>query len=149
MMIIIFFVSIPTGLIMLNDSFNLPIYDNLIFKVFGLLLIVCELVIFIYCSEIFIKYGRGTPLITEPTNKFVEKGLYKYMRNPIYMGHMLYFFGLFLFFGRILLLVYFLFIFGLVHSIVVYLEEPHLKKKFGQRYIKYTRSVPRWIPKIC
>jgi protein-S-isoprenylcysteine O-methyltransferase Ste14 len=53
--------------------------------------------------------------------------------------------GEFFLFGHILLLAYFLFFIVFFHSIVVFVEEPELEKRFGEPYVNYKKTVPRWV----
>lgn len=102
----------------------------------------------LWCFWDFAFKGRGTPVPMDPPKELVIAGLYRYVRNPIYMGVLLIFLGHFLWFGYWALLVYALVAFIGVHLFVVGYEEPTLKKKFGQPYERYMQNVPRWIPKL-
>jgi protein-S-isoprenylcysteine O-methyltransferase Ste14 len=102
----------------------------------------------LWCFWDFTFKGRGTPVPMDPPKELVIAGLYRYVRNPIYMGVLLIFLGHFLWFGYWALLVYALVAFSGVHLFVVGYEEPTLKKKFGQPYERYMQNVPRWIPKL-
>ena len=92
--------------------------------------------------------GRGTPLPLDPPKELVVTGPYRYVRNPIYVGVLLIFWGHFLWFGYWALFLYALFSFIGVHLFIVSYEEPTLKKKFGAAYEEYRKRVPRWIPKV-
>ncbi|NCO97164.1 MAG: isoprenylcysteine carboxylmethyltransferase family protein [Candidatus Aenigmarchaeota archaeon] len=142
-----FMLIIPFLLIYLNARINLPVFSNLFFTIVGLFLIFIGTAVFLYCSGLFIKIGKGTPAPIEPPKKLVIKGLYKFTRNPIYLGYMSIFFGEFFIFGQFLLLVYFILSISLIHFYVVCREEPLLKRRFGKDYIEYMKRVPRWFPK--
>jgi protein-S-isoprenylcysteine O-methyltransferase Ste14 len=74
--------------------------------------------------------------------------LYRYVRNPIYLGALLVLLGYILWFGSGLLLIYSL-LFLLAYQILITLiEEPILRNTFGQEYEEYCKRVPRWIPRI-
>ena len=147
-MILVFFTGIPLVLIGISNYLELPVINNVFLKIIGVLLITAEILIFLNCSSIFIKYGKGTPLLTEKTSEFVKKGLYKHVRNPIFIGHFFYFSGLYLVFGHAALLIYLFLIMVFVNLIVVCVEEPNLKKKYGKKYETYLNDIPRWIPKL-
>jgi len=142
-----FMLIIPFLLIYLNARINLPVFSNLFFTIVGLFLIFIGTAVFLYCSGLFIKIGKGTPAPIEPPKKLVIKGLYKFTRNPIYLGYMSIFFGEFFIFGQFLLLVYFILSISLIHFYVFCREEPLLKRRFGKDYIEYMKRVPRWFPK--
>ena len=135
----------PYLLITLNDSLGLLSFSSSLGKILGMVLIVVGAFNYIYCSFLFMRFGKGTPLFTQSPTKFVEKSLYKYSRNPMYLGHFLIFLGEFLFFGKILLLLYLFLMFIVFNLMVIYYEEPSLLKKFGTEYINYLKRVPRWI----
>jgi protein-S-isoprenylcysteine O-methyltransferase Ste14 len=102
--------------------------------------------IMIWCAWAFTVRGRGTPLPTDPPKELVVSGLYRYVRNPIYVGVVTFLLGyVFWYPTRAILLMP-----GLVavssHLFVILYEEPHLHKTFGAAYEEYCKAVPRWIP---
>ena len=140
-----FFIITPICLILLNSILSLPIVSFTISKLLGLALFLLGILLFLYCSKLFVVLGKGTPIPLEPPNKLVVDRLYKRSRNPIYIGYFLIFFGIFFFFGHFLLFLYSIFsIFGLNYY-VVHFEEPALAKRFGKDYTEYCRTTPRWI----
>lgn len=100
--------------------------------------------------------GRGTPAIwfTKPLafllgrepEILVAGGLYRYMRNPMYVGVILILFGEALLFASPQILWYALGAWLFFHGVVVIIEEPHLRRTQGEEYLRYCASVPRWIP---
>jgi protein-S-isoprenylcysteine O-methyltransferase Ste14 len=100
------------------------------------------------CFWDFTFQGQGTPVPVDPPKKLVITGLYRYVRNPIYVGVMLIFLGHFLWFGYWALLAYAVLAFLGVHFFIVLYEEPNLKKKFGAEYENYLKRTPRWIPRF-
>jgi len=103
--------------------------------------------IVLWCFWAFTFIGRGTPVPMEPPKELVVSGLYRYVRNPIYVGVLLIFLGHFLWFGYWALLIYTALSFIGVHFFIILYEEPTLKKKFGAAYEDYLKRVPRWIPR--
>ena len=139
----VFIIILPSLVIKLNDYLNFPAFDkNLIL---GYILIIFGAINFIYCSLLFSRFGKGTPAPSEPPKKLVIRGLYKYMRNPIYLGYFFIFLGEFFIFGSLLLLAYLTLIIILLNIYIIYHEEPKLKKRFGKDYINYMKKVPRWL----
>jgi len=106
------------------------------------------LVLYFSSAWHFAVTGKGTPAPIDPPKKFVAKGFYRWMRNPMYVG------GFFILTGEALLyyfwplLVYLVVVSVVVNLFVIYYEEPTLKKKFGRTYESYRKRVPRWIPKF-
>lgn len=102
----------------------------------------------LWCFWNFTFEGRGTPAPIDPPKELVTTGLYRYVRNPIYLGVLAIILGHFLWFKTIWMLIYMLVVFLGVHLFVKLYEEPALKRKFGAAYEDYLNSVPRWIPKL-
>ena len=92
--------------------------------------------------------GKGTPDPLIPTGKLVSRGLYQFMRNPVYVGLFLILFGEAVLFMSAVLLVYSLLWLLVLNLIVVFIEEPSLRRRFGDSYDDYLVSVPRWIPRL-
>jgi len=102
----------------------------------------------IWCFWDFLVKGRGTPAPIDPPKELVVSGLYRYVRNPMYVGVLLVIIGHFLWFGYWNLLIYAGVVFIAFHSFVTLYEEPTLKRKFGAAYEDYLKRVPRWIPRL-
>ena len=113
---------------------------------FGPLLFAPGLATITWCFIDFIRRGRGTPAPYDPPRRLVIAGLYRYVRNPQYIGVVLIILSEALFFGSIVLLGYAAcFAIG-YHLFVRFYEEPTLRRLFGQDYTRYCESVPRWLP---
>jgi protein-S-isoprenylcysteine O-methyltransferase Ste14 len=91
--------------------------------------------------------GGGTPAPTDPPRHFVAGGLYRLVRNPMYVGVLLVLLGEVLLFQSSLLLVYSILVFLAFHLFVVFYEEPRLRRQFGETYLRYLSEVPRWWPR--
>jgi protein-S-isoprenylcysteine O-methyltransferase Ste14 len=113
----------------------------------GVLIFILGAIAFLYCQFLFIKRGQGTPAPFDPPRKFVRRGLYKWVRNPMYLAvlAMVGAEGLFLRSGHIA--VYFVCLTCVIHLMVVLYEENALRFKFGAVYEDYRRDVPRWFPR--
>src|SRR3989339_553208 len=140
-----FFILLPYFFILLSIYLFLPIYSFFILKILGIILILFGLCLFSYCSGLFFIFGEGTPAPIEPPKKLVVEGLYKYTRNPIYIGYFMILLGEFLFFGQFLLLIYFFLAIIGINMYVIFHEEPILKKRFGKSYKEYFKKIPRWL----
>jgi len=75
-------------------------------------------------------------------------GPYSFLRNPIYLGDILICLGLTIISELLWLIPITLFYSFGIYSIAIRFEERHLLEKYGERYHKYMKEVPRWIPKI-
>lgn len=92
--------------------------------------------------------GIGTPAPVAPTEKLVVGGLYRYVRNPMYIAVAATITGQALLLGRPILLAYALAFMGTVATFVRMYEEPVLERKYGEQYERYRRRVPAWWPRL-
>ena len=94
--------------------------------------------------------GRGTPAPIAPPQRLVVVGFYRYVRNPMYVGFLAGWVGLWVVFGRAnsgALIVACVAVLAVALFVRLY-EEPHLRKVFGADYETYCRNVPRWLPRL-
>ena len=110
----------------------------------GILLIIIGLSITLYCVYRFIVDGRGTLSPAHRTKALVVKGLYKYSRNPMYVGMLSVLMGEVLFTGSWRLLVYTIAVGIAFHLFVIFIEEPRLTRDFKTDYLTYMNKVKRW-----
>jgi protein-S-isoprenylcysteine O-methyltransferase Ste14 len=92
--------------------------------------------------------GLGTPAPIAPPQKLVVTGLFRYVRNPIYIAVIAVIFGQALLFGDRRLLLYGALLWLFFHVWVVVIEEPTLKQTFGTEYESFRTNVPRWVPRL-
>jgi protein-S-isoprenylcysteine O-methyltransferase Ste14 len=128
--------------------FDRPFIDFGLFRYVAFPLSIIGILTIIWCSVEFINRGRGTPAHLDPPKTLVIHGLYKYVRNPIYVGALLVQVAYILWFGSRIVILYFLLFFLAFYILVVFIEEPILKNTFGTAYDEYIKKVPRWIPRI-
>jgi protein-S-isoprenylcysteine O-methyltransferase Ste14 len=102
--------------------------------------------IYFWCLWDFAVTGRGTPAPIDPPKRLVVRGLYRYVRNPMYLGVWLVLAGWTAFSRSGQLLLYGLAVAVLSHLFVVFVEEPLLGHRFGASYEAYRRAVRRWLP---
>jgi protein-S-isoprenylcysteine O-methyltransferase Ste14 len=94
--------------------------------------------------------GHGTPAPFAPPKKLVVVGFYRYVRNPMYVGFIAGWVGLWVVFGHanpVAITVACAVVLG-VNLFVSLYEEPTLRKIFGVDYDEYCRNVRRWIPRL-
>jgi len=104
--------------------------------------------IILWCAWHFAVTGRGTPAPFDPPRVLVVRGLYRRVRNPMYVGMLLILLGEAALFASRQLLSYGAFVFAAFFAFVLVYEEPTLKEKVGTAYNAYCREVPRWIPRL-
>ncbi len=105
------------------------------------------LAIWIHGFDFFSRYGRGTPLPVDAPLHLVTSGLFGVVRNPIIAGELMVIWAQVLYLVSLGLLVYVVLISLAGHLVVVYVEEPELRERFGETYEAYCRDVPRWFPR--
>jgi len=144
------FVLLWTWLVFRVRRFDaqLPVGVPLFLRPLGIGVGIAGGLLMLWCVAAFILVGRGTPAPFDPPREFVATGPYRYVRNPMYIGGLTAILGAGLVLGSlsIVLLAGF---FGLcAHLFVVFYEEPALRRRFGERYDRYTSVTRRWLPSI-
>jgi protein-S-isoprenylcysteine O-methyltransferase Ste14 len=122
----------------LPDSVGIP----------GIVMMVAGGVLGLACAGTFIVRGRGTPAPFDAPREFVAIGPYRYIRNPMYVGVLSLLAGFGLYERSISILLMALVILLVVHLMVIFYEEPTLRKLFGATYEDYCRCTARWIPAL-
>jgi protein-S-isoprenylcysteine O-methyltransferase Ste14 len=115
----------------------------------GLVPILLGVAIYLWCAWDFTSSGRGTPAPIDPPRELVVRGLYRFVRNPMYVGVLLVLVGEAVLFRSASLLIYAVLLMVAFHLFVVLYEEPTLGQRFGESYERYRNAVPRWIPRIA
>jgi protein-S-isoprenylcysteine O-methyltransferase Ste14 len=106
------------------------------------------LALYLRCAWDFATVGRGTPAIVDPPRELVVTGLYRYLRNPMYLGVLFMAFGEAALSGSLRLLRYSILLLAVFHVFVVLYEEPNLRARFGDSYLRYCAGVRRWLPRL-
>jgi protein-S-isoprenylcysteine O-methyltransferase Ste14 len=114
----------------------------------GIVPIAAGAAIYFWCAWDFARFGKGTPAPIDPPRELVIRGLYRFTRNPMYIGVWSALAGEAVLFESINLLFYSLLVLIAFHLRVVYYEEPTLRKTFGESFEEYCRTVPRWMPLV-
>ena len=104
--------------------------------------------IYAWCVWDFATFGRGTPAPIDAPKKLVVHGLYRYVRNPMYVGVLTFILGWACWFAAPVLLLYGAGVATLFHCFTVFYEEPTLRRLFGADYEAYTSRVNRWLPRL-
>lgn len=95
----------------------------------------------------FVVEGLGTPAPVAPTENLVVGGLYRYIRNPMYVAVAAVILGQAAVLGRWVLVGYAVVFGATVWSFVRWYEEPTLLRQFGTEYEQYRQTVPGWWPR--
>ena len=102
--------------------------------------------IYAWCLWDFATFGRGTPAPIDAPKRLVVRGLYRWTRNPMYVGVLCVILGQAVWFGASTLLLYALGVAACFYSFVRFYEEPTLRRLFGVEYEEYCHRVGRWLP---
>jgi protein-S-isoprenylcysteine O-methyltransferase Ste14 len=124
-----------------------PMANWLPLRVMGGVLLVISVPVLVDAFWRFASEGLGTPAPVAPTQRLVVGGLYRYVRNPMYLAVLGTIVGQALLFGRPGLLIYATIILAAFVSFVRWYEEPALMRQFGAEYEAYRRAVPGWWPR--
>jgi protein-S-isoprenylcysteine O-methyltransferase Ste14 len=92
--------------------------------------------------------GVGTPAPVSPPRHLVVTGLYRHVRNPMYVAVVSVILGQALLLGDVQVLGYGLLVWLACHLFVIGYEEPTLRRSFGAEYEAFSANVPRWIPRV-
>ena len=100
------------------------------------------------CFGRFALKGHGTPAPIAPPENLVVSGLYRHVRNPMYVAVVCAIVGQALLFGSVVLLEYAGVVWLVFHVFVLGYEEPALRQQFGSSYAAYRENVRRWWPRL-
>jgi protein-S-isoprenylcysteine O-methyltransferase Ste14 len=117
-------------------------------RVTGTILIVVGTGVLIHAFARFVVEGLGTPAPVAPTEHLVVGGLYRHVRNPMYLAVLLAIIGQAMVLGQGSLVLYALVVAVAFGLFVRLYEEPVLRSRFGAEYEAYRRAVPRWWPRL-
>lgn len=120
------------------------ILPDALYQILAILLFTLGFTILLHCIAMFIRHGKGTLSPVDPTKQLVVQGLYRYSRNPMYVGVLLMLLAECLFFLSMPLCLYFAGMAMVFHAFICIHEEPRLKKCFGAQFEQYQKSVKRW-----
>ena len=117
-------------------------------RVLGLLPLAAGAVVLLGAFVRFVIEGLGTPAPLAPPGQLVVGGLYRYVRNPMYVAVLAAIGGQGLLLARPLLFGYGVCAGVGMWAFVRWYEEPELTRRFGADYERYRRAVPGWLPRF-
>lgn len=123
-----------------------PLPYWLLLRVAGVLPLAAGAVVLVNSFVRFVVDGLGTPAPVAPPTRLVISGLYRYVRNPMYVALCAVVLGEALVLGRPILLIYGVALWAVFAAFVRWYEEPGLRRRFGAEYDAYVRAVPAWLP---
>ncbi len=114
----------------------------------GLVLLAIGLVLVVWTIRLFSTVGEGTLAPWDPTAKLVVVGPYRHVRNPMISGVCFVLAGEAVALGSPPLGLWFAAVAGVNAVYIPLVEEPGLRRRFGERYDTYAANVPRWVPRL-
>jgi protein-S-isoprenylcysteine O-methyltransferase Ste14 len=120
--------------------------QSLALKILGGIVLAAGAALVLETTARFAFQGRGTPAPWAPPERFVERGSYRFVRSPMYLGVLLLVVGQGLLLGREVLFLWAAGAWLMFTAFLVFNEEPALRRRFGADYEDYTRRVRRWVP---
>jgi protein-S-isoprenylcysteine O-methyltransferase Ste14 len=119
-----------------------------VLRVVGALLVAAGGIVLVHAFARFVREGAGTPAPVAPTEHLVVGGLYRYVRNPMYLAVAATIVGQALLLGSVVLLGYAALFLAVVVAFVRGYEEPTLARRYGAAYEAYRAAVPGWWPRL-
>lgn len=113
----------------------------------GYLFMSSGIFLLLWCVSDFYVSGKGTLAPWSPPRNLVVVGLYRFLRNPMYVSVLLVLVGWCLIAGSAVLVAYTLFVAMMFHLRVTRNEEPWLERQFGSDWAAYSKAVGRWLPR--
>jgi protein-S-isoprenylcysteine O-methyltransferase Ste14 len=117
-------------------------------RIAGLITLALGAIVLIQAFARFVSEGHGTPAPVAPTGRLVIGGLYRYVRNPMYLAVVSCIAGQALALDQPVLLGYAAAVWATTAAFARWYEEPALARQFGAQYEEYRRGVPAWRPRI-
>jgi protein-S-isoprenylcysteine O-methyltransferase Ste14 len=133
---------VPWSITRYTDPAGLPVV------LAGSAIVALGLAALVACFVQFVREGRGTPAPVAPTEKLVVGGLYRWVRNPMYLAVGAMILGQAVAFASVGLLIWFGVFAVAVVSFVIAYEQPTLRGAYGASYDAYCRAVPAWWPRL-
>lgn len=125
-----------------------PFFDGALVRWLGGALILAGIPMVLDSFARFAIEGFGTPAPIYPTERLIATGLYRHVRNPMYLGVLAVIAGQALLLGDIWLIAYAALIWLAFHMFVVGYEEPTLRRRYAAQFDDYCALVPRWLPRL-
>ncbi len=135
----VFGVLVPIGIVLIDSWRGKGLSIGLVFFVLGTGVVA-------WCVRDFFVIGQGTLAPWDPPKKLLTSGLYRFVRNPMYVGVILVVVGWSIYFGSPVVGLYSGVMAIVFHLRVMIYEEPTLEKEFPQDWPQYSRHVGRWLP---
>lgn len=148
---IVVLLIIPIALVSLTGDLNppltLPFPANTVTLTFASSVLFLGMSLILKANKLFSTIGAGTLAPWDPPRKVITCSIYAHVRNPMITGVLLVLLAETVMFGSLVLLIWLLVFWLGNHIYFVVYEEPDLRDRFGDDYVRYSENVPRWIPR--
>lgn len=145
-------ILVPGTILLLGDGPAVAWGTGGAFGVFaialGLCLLAIGLLLVLWTIRLFVLIGRGTLAPWSPTTELVVIGPYRHVRNPMISGVFFVLAGEAVLVGSIGIVLWLVAVVVVNAVYIPFVEEPGLRRRFGERYDAYRASVPRWLPRV-
>jgi protein-S-isoprenylcysteine O-methyltransferase Ste14 len=131
-----------------DPALGVSLPEGIIAKACGIALMTAGGSLVFTCIAIFVVRGKGTPALFDAPREFVATGPYRYVRNPMYIGGLSLLIGFAVYKHSLSILLFAALLVPLADLLVIFHEEPRLRRLFARSYEEYCKSVRRWIPKV-
>ena len=115
---------------------------------FAAIAVLSGLIVLIGAFVRFVREGSGTPAPVAPTDRLVIGGMFRFVRNPMYLAVVTILLGQSVLFASTTLLIYTLLVWAAMAAFVRWYEEPVLAMRYGRQYEDYRRNVRAWWPRL-
>jgi protein-S-isoprenylcysteine O-methyltransferase Ste14 len=139
------FLVLPGIVAFLAPALLVPRMTTRSFNITGVGPFIAGVGVLLWCVRDFYVAGKGTLAPWDPPKHLVRVGLYRYSRNPMYVGVLLILIGWTAGFRTRSLMIYTIVVAILFHLRVLFYEEPWLARTFPAEWLQYKSSVPRWM----
>lgn len=128
-----------------HQLFGSMFYED-VKDVFALLIALCGLAVRgVVVGHSYVKRAGLSKNIH--ANQLVTHGMFSLCRNPLYLGNMLIYIGVFIMHGDLVVMTLGIALYFFIYQCIILAEEAYITKMFGEAYSAYCREVPRWIPR--
>jgi len=142
---LIAFLALPGSVAFIVPALLVPSIHTRVAHVEELVPFLAGLLVLLWCVRDFYVAGKGTLAPWDPPRSLVTVGLYRFSRNPMYVGVLLILIGWTAAFRTRALLIYTIAVAILFHLRVIMFEEPWLARTFARDWPSYKSRVPRWL----
>jgi len=130
----------------LTLHFYCPVAEVILFpaKMVGVIVSVVGLVVSTVANVSLLKHRTSTKPFEKPS-ELIQTGIFRYSRNPVYLGMLLVLTGIEVYLGSATTLAVPLIFLIVFNTAIIPSEERQLQEVFGERYTAYKKSVRRWV----